>query len=182
MRGLIRWAALAVCLLVVVLAPSAARGEIVGPAEYVAEYSTAFASPDDYPIASVTLDPAMWEVSRIGGTYQGYPLLLATEDAPLLLSAAEDEFIVYAGTETVRGLTDIAAEDPVLWESLDSDTREAFQYPGDVDSYSVVQIYVLAPALPGDELPDRFEFFVSSLGRTLVLETEPIPMAVASQT
>jgi hypothetical protein len=177
MRGLTRLTALGASVLMVALAPSASRGEIVGPA-YVAEYSTSFAAPDTYPIASIALDPIMWQVSRIGGTYQAYPLVLATDDAPLLLSSTEDEFIVYAGTEAVDGTLDIAAADPAFWEGLDLDVRQAFLYPGDVASFSVVQIYVLAPALPGGDLPDRFEYSVGSLGRTLVLQmdTSPVPV------
>jgi hypothetical protein len=172
MRRRTRLLALGGCLLAIIIPPTASRGEIIGPA-YEAEYSTRFTAPDVYPIASITLDPIMSRVSRVGGEYQVYPLLLETGEAPLLLSYTEDRFVVYAGTEAVDGLIDIAATDPELWESLDNVAREAFLYPGDVAPYGVVQVYILTPALLGDQAPHRFEFTVSSLDRTLVLETAP---------
>ena len=130
------------------------RGEISGPpTESVYSSQEEQADP---PYVYVTFDPTpVLGLSRSRRRYQAYTLQVTAGDSPVLLSAADDDVVIRAGDETVGGIMDMAATDPAfLGDELDGEQQATLRYPGDVQAYETVTIYVLAPPLTTSATPD----------------------------
>jgi len=130
------------------------------------------------PLLSVRFDRVIYMLSIAGGKYRVFPVQIENPAGGrhLVLSREQDSFTVVADGHQVRGILDLAAADPAMWDGLDTNLRQALLYPASIEANQALTIYVLAPAAEVPGLPTSFTYAIQSLGRPLEL-VRPPPMA-----
>ena len=173
MRALLTLGLAAIGLMVAGLAAPPALSAASGGTR--AEFYVSLDKDPALPRLSVRFDRVIYALSLAGGKYRVFPVTIETrpDAARLVLSPQEDAVAVIADGREVRGILDLAAADPALWDGLDAGLRQALLYPGAIEAGDTRIVYVLAPAAEIAGMPESFAFSIQSLGRPLTLVRPP---------
>jgi hypothetical protein len=121
------------------------------------------------------LDPVLLQLNAVQGKYKALRINIHNEGKkPLALSATTDRVEVGSAGRMVPAFLDLAAREPVLWNSLLPELRRALVYPQTVDAGEQESIVVFFTGLPANAVPTELHYTLASLQQTIVLQERAV--------
>lgn len=126
------------------------------------------------PRFSIELERYIFPHTNWYGKYRILRVRIANPSKKVIrLSSANDEVRAIVGEKQVRAHLVPSATVPEIWDKLDQDVRDHLAYPKALAAESAIYVYLFFPADELSEVPDVFSWKVSSLEKTVKIETPP---------
>lgn len=131
---------------------------------------------------SVELEPVTFELNTFRDKYKVVRIRVENwrKDKVKLLPDQDTIELQSAQGDVVQGTFNLRARDPLAWDSLSDDVRDALKYPASIPSVeaqesppgrpAVVYLFAYFPADQVTTVPHLFRYKIQSTGRTVTVE------------